>query len=86
MIAKIISLVSEYGRYGYRRITAMLRADDWRVNHKRAERIWRQEGLKVPARHPKRDRLWLNDGTCIRLRPEHRNHVWVYDFVFDRTC
>ena len=57
----------------------------WRVNHKRVERIWRQEGLKVPARQPKRGRLWLNDGSCIRLRPEHRNHVWAYDFVFDRT-
>ena len=63
----------------------MLRADGWGVNHKRVERIWRQEGLKVPARQPKRGRLWLNDGSCIRLRPEHRNHVWAYDFVFDRT-
>ena len=81
----IVYLASEYGRYGYRRITAMLRADGWGVNHKRVERIWRQEGLKVPARQPKRGRLWLNDGSCIRLRPEHRNHVWAYDFVFDRT-
>jgi transposase InsO family protein len=63
----------------------MLRADGWGVNHKRVERIWHQEGLKVPARQPKRGRLWLNDGSCIRLRPEHRNHVWAYDFVFDRT-
>ena len=63
----------------------MLRADGWGVNHKRVERIWRQEGLKVPARQPKRGRLWLNDGSCIRLRPEHRNHVGAYDFVFDRT-
>ena len=83
--ANIVSLASHYGRYGYRRITAMLRADGWGVNHKRVERIWRQEGLKVPARQPKRGRLWLNDGSCIRLRPEHRNHVWAYDFVFDRT-
>ena len=81
----IVSLASEYGRYGYRRVTALLRADGWGVNHKRVERIWRQEGLKVPARQPKRRRLWLNDGSCIRLRPEHRNHVWAYDFVFDRT-
>ena len=83
--ANIVSLASHYGRYGYRRITAMLRADGWGVNHKRVERIRRQEGLKVPARQPKRGRLWLNDGSCIRLRPEHRNHVWAYDFVFDRT-
>jgi len=81
----VIDLAREYGRYGYRRITALLRADGWRVNHKRVERIWRQEGLKVPAKQPKRGRLWLNDGSCIRLRPQHRNHVWAYDFVFDRT-
>lgn len=55
------------------------------MNHKRVERIWRQEGLKVPYRQPKRGRLWLNDGSCIRLRPQYRNHVWAYDFVFDRT-
>ncbi len=55
------------------------------MNHKRVERIWRQEGLKVPACQPKGGRLWFNDGSCIRLRPEHRNHVWTYDFVFDRT-
>jgi len=70
----IVYLASEYGRYGYRRITAMLRTDGWGVNHKRVERIWRQEGLKVPTRQPKRSRLWFNDGSCIRLRPEHRNH------------
>jgi len=85
LTANIVSLASHYGRYGYRRITAMLRTDGWGVNHKRVERIWRQEGLKVPARQPERGRLWLNDGSCIRLRPEHRNHVWAYDFVFDRT-
>ena len=64
-----VSLAAEYGRYGYRRITALLRADGWRVNAKRVERIWRREGLKVPRRQPKRGRLWLNDGSCIRLRP-----------------
>jgi putative transposase len=82
---RIIELAKEYGRYGYRRITALLRREGWRVNHKRVERIWRQEGLKVPPKQPKRGRLWLNDGSCIRLRPQHRNHVWTYDFVFDRT-
>jgi len=55
------------------------------VNHKRVERIWRLEGLKVPKKQPKRKRLWLNDGSCIRLRPEHKDHVWSYDFVIDRT-
>ena len=55
------------------------------MNHKRVERIWRQEGLKVPERQPKRGRLWLNDGSCIRLRPLYRGHVWSYDFVASRT-
>ena len=85
LTTNIVSLARHYGRYGYRRITAMLRADGWGVNHKRVERLWRQEGLKVPTKQPKRGRLWLNDGSCIRLRPEHRNHVLAYDFVFDRT-
>jgi putative transposase len=82
---RIIHLASAYGRYGYRRITAMLHADGWRVNHKRVERIWRREGLKVPRKQPKRGRLWLNDGSCVRLRPTHKDHVWAYDFVSSRT-
>jgi len=81
----IIGLARQYGRYGYRRITALLRAEGWSCNHKRVERIWRREGLKVPARQPKRGRLWLADGSCVRLRPERPNHVWAYDFVEDRT-
>ena len=85
LTAAIIRLASQYGRYGYRRITALLRAEGWHVNHKRVERIWRREGLKVPAKQPKRGRLWLNDGSCIRLRPCWRNHVWAYDFVQART-
>jgi putative transposase len=85
LTADIMALALQYGRYGYRRITALLREVGWRVNKKRVERIWRQEGLKVPQKQPKRGRLWLNDGSCIRLRPEHPNHVWSYDFVEDRT-
>ena len=81
----IIELASEYGRYGYRRITALLRDKGWHVNHKRVMRIWRREGLKVPMKQPKRGRLWLNDGSCIRLRPSWKHHVWAYDFVHDRT-
>jgi transposase InsO family protein len=77
----VVELALKYGRYGYRRVTALLRREGWRVNHKRVERIWRREGLKVPARQPKRGRLWLNDGSCFRLRPTHRDHVWSYDFV-----
>jgi putative transposase len=83
----IIALASRYGRYGYRRITALLNnKHGWTVNHKRVERIWRKEGLKVPRKQPKRGRLWLNDGSCIRLRPEYKDHVWSYDFMIDRTA
>jgi len=83
--AAVVTLASRYGRYRYRRVTGLLRGSGWRVNHKRVERIWREEGLKVPQKQPKRGRLWLNDGSCVRLRPTHRNHVWSYDFVADRT-
>ncbi len=80
-----MDLAAEYGRYGYRRITAMLRTRGWHVNAKRVQRIWRREGLKVPRRQPKRGRLWLADGSCVRLRPCWPGHVWAYDFVQDRT-
>lgn len=82
---RIIELASEYGRYGYRRITALLNQEGWGVNHKRVQRIWRKEGLKVPKKQPKRGRLWLNDGSCIRHKPTFKNHVWSYDFVHHRT-
>ncbi len=85
LVVRIVELAARYGRYGYRRITALLRREGWRVNHKRVERLWRREGLKVPSKQPKRGRLWLHDGSCVRLRPEHRNHVWSYDFVSCRT-
>jgi len=83
LTARIIELATNYGRYGYRRITAMLRKD-YLINHKRVERIWREQGLKVPQKQPKKRRLLLNDGSCIWLRPEYRNHVWSYDFIEDR--
>jgi len=81
----IIALASEYGRYGYRRITALLRGAGWSVGRDRVERIWRHEGLKVPRKQKPRGRLWLNDGWCVRLRPERPNHVWSYDFVSAST-
>lgn len=85
LAARVIALATQYGRYGYRRITALLKEEEWQVNHKKIERIWKREGLKVPQKQPKRRRLWLNDGSCIRLRPEHKDHVWSYDFVMART-
>jgi putative transposase len=83
--ADVVELARRYGRYGYRRVTALLRGAGWAASHKRAERIWRREGLKVPQRQPKRGRLWPADGSCVRLRPERANHVWAYDFVEGRT-
>jgi putative transposase len=85
LTARVITLAREYGRYGYRRVTALLRREGWPVNSKRVERIWRREGLKVPAKQPKRGRLWLSDGSCLRLRPQYTDHVWSYDFMQDRT-
>ena len=85
MTQAIIALASEYGRYGYRRITWLLKDDGWAVGTDRMQRIWRREGLKVPSKQRPRSRLWLNDGSCIRLRPERRNHVWSYDFVEAQT-
>jgi transposase InsO family protein len=81
----IIALASQYGRYGYRLITGLLRQSGWQLSRSRVERIWKQEGLRVPHKQPKRARLWLADGSCMRLRPERRNHVWSWDFVMDRT-
>ncbi len=85
LVKRMTELATEYGRYGYRRITALLQREGWRVNHKRIERLWRREGLKVPQRQPKRGRLWLTDGSCLRRRAERIDHVWSYDFVLDRT-
>ena len=85
LTADIIELARQYGRYGYRKIAELLRRAGWLVNDKRVERIWRREGLKVPARQPKRGRLWLADGSCTRLRAERPNHVWSYDFLEERT-
>ena len=81
----MIGLARTFGRYGYKRITGLLQMAGWNVNAKRVQRIWRAEGLKVPAKQPKRGRLWLADGSCIRLRPERKNHVWAYDFVAEKT-
>lgn len=82
---RTIELAREYGRYGYERITEMIKSEGYVVNKKRIELIWRQEGLKVPHKQPKRARLWLVDGSTIRHRPEYKNHVWSYDFVSDQT-
>ena len=85
LVTRLIELATAYGRYGYRRVTALLHREGWAVNHKRVERLWRREGLKVPQKQPKRGRLWFADGSCVRRRPGYRHHVWAYDFVAERT-
>ena len=85
LVDRMIELATMDGRDGYRRITGLLRREGWLVNHKRVERLWRREGLKVPQKQPKRRRLWLADGSCVRRRPTYRHHVWAYDFVAART-
>ena len=62
MTAAIVRLASAYGRYGYRRITALLRGEDWYVNHKRVERIWRRrtEGVcKTTKEGPAMAQRWV---------------------------
>lgn len=86
LVTRIIELTTRYGRYGYRRITALLKQEGWKVNHKRVERIWRREGLKVPKKQPKRGRLWLTDGSCTRLRSQYKDDVWSYDLMMARTA
>ena len=80
----MIRLAKQYGRYGYRKVAALLRVEGWRVNHKKVERLWREEGLQLPERHKKRKRLYHRDSSVIRLRPQYRNHIWSVDFVHDR--
>ena len=77
-------LAKQYGRYGYRMIAELLRAEGWHLNHKKVERLWREEGLQLPARHKKRKRLYHKDASLIRLRPKYPNHIWAIDFVHDK--
>ena len=80
----LIRLAKQYGRYGYRKIAALLRMEGWDINHKRVERLWREEGLQLPKRHKKRKRLYHKDSSVIRLRPQYQNHIWSVDFVHDK--
>lgn len=80
----LIGLAKQYGRYGYRKISELLAAEGWRVNHKKVERLWREEGLQLPHRHKKHKRLYHHDSSVIRLRPKYPNHVWAIDFAHDK--
>lgn len=85
LVAEIKMLALKHPRYGYKRITALLRRSGWKVNRKRVYRIWREQGLKVPVRQRKKSRLWLEGGRSVRLKSRRRNHVWCYDFAYERT-
>lgn len=80
----VIRLAKNYGRCGYRKIAELLRIEGWQVNHKKVERLWREEGLQLPRRYKRKRRLYHKDSSIIRLRPTHPNHVWSVDFVHDR--
>ena len=80
----LIRLAKQYGRYGYRKVGELLQAEGWHVNHKKVERLWREEGLQLPKRHKKRKRLYHHNASVIRLRPKHPNHIWAIDFVHDK--
>ncbi|MGI9508864.1 MAG: IS3 family transposase [Geminicoccaceae bacterium] len=80
----LIRLAKQYGRYGYRKVAKLLRIEGWHANHKKVERLWKEEGLQLTHRHRKRKRLYHEDSSIIRLRPTHPNHVWSMDFVHDK--
>ena len=84
LVADMIELARQFGRYGYRLIAELLRAEGWHINHKKVERLWREEGLQLPARHKKRKRIYHKDASVIRLRPKYPNHIWAIDFVHDK--
>jgi putative transposase len=85
LVRRMLELVRQHPRFGYRRIGALLRREGWRVNRKRVWRLWRQQGLKVPRKQRKKRRLGSSANGCVRRRAASRNHVWAWDFIFDRT-
>ncbi len=86
LVRRILELVRQHPRYGYRRIWALLRREGWRVNRKRVWRLWRQQGLKVPRKQRKKRRLGSSANSCVRRPAEHKGHVWAWDFLHDRTA
>jgi putative transposase len=85
LVRRMLELVRQHPRYGYRRIWALLRREGWRVNRKRIHRLWRQQGLKVPRRQRKKRRLGSSANSCVRRPAKYKNHVWAWDFLHDRT-
>jgi putative transposase len=72
-------------RWGYRRAHGHLLSEGLSLNRKRVQRIWREEGLRVPARAKKRRRLGESTTAADRLKAEHPNHVWALDYQHDAT-
>jgi len=85
LVRRMLELVGQHPRWGYRRIGVLLRREGWRVNRKRVYRLWRQQGLEVPRKQRKKRRLGSSVNGCVRRRAEHRNDVWAWDFIHDRT-
>ena len=85
LVARILELVGEFPRYGYRLVTRLLRQEGWTVNFKRIYRLWKREGLKVSMKKQKKRRLGTIAGGITRRQAERPNHVWSIDFIFDRT-
>lgn len=84
--ARLRKLSKDRPRWGYRRAHAQLVEEGWTVNRKRVQRLWREEGLRVPARRRKRQRLGDSTVPADRLRAERPDHVWALDFQFDQTA
>ncbi len=85
LVARMLKLVRQFPRYGYRFITAKLRQEGFAVNAKRVYRLWRREGLKVSQKKRKKRRLGTSENGCPRRKAERMNDLWAWDFVFDRT-
>jgi putative transposase len=85
LVGRMLELVRQHPRWGYRRITVMLRREGWRVNRKRVYRLWRQQGLKVPRQQRTKRRLGHSGNSCVRRPAQHKDHVWTWDFLHDRT-
>lgn len=85
LVKRIHEIAAKHPRYGYRRVTTLIRRSGWLVNRKRVHRLWRQEGLRVPIRQRKKRRLGHGENGILRRKAERPNHVWSYDFVFDET-
>jgi len=83
LVKKIHELAVRHGRYGYRRVTVLLKREGWKVNRKRVHRIWKAEGLSLPLKRPRRRRI--GQAGEIVNKAEYPNHVWSYDFLEDRT-